>query len=123
MRVLAATDPAQPYGAALAWPRGEDDERLPLQRAAGAHVVSVDGDAALYLERGGRSLLRLPGVTDEQLARAVAALPSLVAPGGPMRELRLERVDRGPVAESALAKPLREAGFRPSYRGWILRAS
>ncbi len=123
VRVLAATDPAQPYGAALAWPRGEDDERLPLQRAAGAHVVSVDGDAALYLERGGRSLLRLPGVTDEQLARAVAALPSLVAPGGPMRELRLERVDRGPVAESALAKPLREAGFRPSYRGWILRAS
>jgi hypothetical protein len=38
-----------------------------------------------------------------------------------MRELRLERVDRGPVAESALAEPLREAGFRPSYRGWILR--
>jgi ATP-dependent Lhr-like helicase len=123
VRVLAATDPAQPYGAALAWPRGEDDERLPLQRAAGAYVVSVDGDAALYLERGGRSLLRVPGATDEQLARAIAAVPSLVAPGGPLRELRLERVDRGPVAESALADALRLAGFRPSYRGWILRAS
>jgi ATP-dependent Lhr-like helicase len=121
VRILAATDPAQAYGAALAWPRGVDDERLPLQRAAGAYVVSVDGDAALYLERGGRSLLRLPGVTAEQSARAVAALPSLVGSGRPMRELRLERVDRGPVAESALAEPLREAGFRPSYRGWILR--
>jgi hypothetical protein len=38
-----------------------------------------------------------------------------------MRELRLERVDRGPVAESLIAEPLRDAGFRPSYRGYILR--
>jgi len=38
-----------------------------------------------------------------------------------MRELRLERVDRVPVAESALGDALRDAGFRPSYRGWILR--
>ncbi|MCC6618061.1 MAG: DEAD/DEAH box helicase, partial [Chloroflexi bacterium] len=61
VQVLAATDPAQPYGAALEWPRGPGDERLPLQRAAGAHVVLVDGRAALYLERGGRSLLSLAG--------------------------------------------------------------
>lgn len=123
VRVLAATDPAQPYGAALPWPRGAADERLPLQRAAGAYVVIVDGQAALYLERGSRGLLRLPAaVADGSLAdRAVAALPSLVAPAGPMRELRLERVDRAPVAESALADALREAGFGPSYRGWLLR--
>jgi hypothetical protein len=38
-----------------------------------------------------------------------------------MRELRIERVDRGPVVESALAEDLAGAGFRPSYRGWILR--
>jgi ATP-dependent Lhr-like helicase len=120
--LLAATDPAQPYGAALAWPRGSDDERLPLQRAAGAYVVLVDGAAALYLERGGRSLFRLPaGVDPDIAARAVAALPSLVAPGAPLRELRLERVDRVPVAESALAEALREAGFRPGYRGYLLR--
>jgi ATP-dependent helicase Lhr and Lhr-like helicase len=121
VRVLAATDPAQPYGAALAWPRGEGDERLPLQRAAGAHVVLVDGHAVLYLERGGRGLLTLPAADSDRLARAVAALPVLVAPGGPLRELRLERVDRAPVAESVLADHLRGAGFRPTYRGWILR--
>ena len=40
-----------------------------------------------------------------------------------MRELRIERVDRGPVAESALADSLVSAGFRPSYRGWILRSN
>jgi ATP-dependent helicase Lhr and Lhr-like helicase len=122
VRLLAATDPAQPYGAALPWPRG-DDERLPLQRAAGAYVVLVDGDAALYLERGGRSLLTLPAAGDPDVReRAVAALPALVAPGGPMRELRIERVDRGPVADSALAEQLRRAGFRPSYRGFLLRS-
>ncbi|HEY6607862.1 MAG TPA: DEAD/DEAH box helicase, partial [Candidatus Limnocylindria bacterium] len=120
--VLAATDPAQPYGAALAWPRGADDDRLPLQRAAGAYVVIVDGLAALYLERGGRSLFRLPAALDAEVAqRAAGALPSLVSLGGPMREIRLERVDRAPVAESALADALRDAGFRPSYRGWTLR--
>ena len=122
VRILAATDPAQPYGAALAWPRGADDERLPLQRAAGAYVVLVDGRAALYLERGGRGLITLPAAADPDIRdRAVAALPSLVAPGGPMRELRLERVDRAPVGESLVADALRQAGFRPSYRGYLLR--
>jgi hypothetical protein len=38
-----------------------------------------------------------------------------------MRELRIERVDRGPVGESPLAAPLAAAGFRPSYRGYLLR--
>jgi hypothetical protein len=38
-----------------------------------------------------------------------------------MRELRLERVDRIPPAESALAERLRGVGFRPSYRSWLLR--
>jgi ATP-dependent helicase Lhr and Lhr-like helicase len=118
---LAAADPAQPYGAALPWPRGADDERLPLQRAAGAYVVLVDGRAVLYLERGGRSLLSLPEAGDDaRLEAAVRALASLVM-DGPMRELRLERVDRLPPAESRLGVTLRDAGFRPSYRGWILR--
>ena len=120
--VLAATDPAQPYGAALEWPRGADDERLPLQRAAGAYVVLVDGEAAVYLERGGRSLVSLPVARDAEVARrAAAALASLVAPGGPLRELRIERIDRGPVAESPLAESLAAAGFRPGYRGWSVR--
>jgi ATP-dependent Lhr-like helicase len=121
VRVLAATDPAQPYGAALPWPRGPGDERLPLQRAAGAYVVIVDGRAALYLERGGKSLLSLPGASEEDLERGVPALTSLVGMQRPMRELRLERADRVPVGESALAGALREAGFRPSYRGYVLR--
>ncbi|MGH2401476.1 MAG: Lhr family helicase, partial [Candidatus Limnocylindria bacterium] len=122
VRILAATDPAQPYGAALPWPRASDQERLPLQRAAGAYVVMMDGRPVLYLERGGRGLLTLPGPADsERLERAVAVLPALVAPGGPMRELRIERVDRGPVGESPIAEAIVAAGFRPSYRGYLIR--
>jgi ATP-dependent helicase Lhr and Lhr-like helicase len=118
---LAAADPAQPYGAALPWPRGADDERLPLQRAAGAYVVLVDGRAVLYLERGGRSLLSLPDANEASRAEAAVRELARLVEDGPMRELRVERVDRLPPAESRLAGVLSGAGFRPSYRGWILR--
>ncbi len=120
--VLAAADPAQPYGATLPWPRDDATDRLPLQRVAGAYVVLVEGEAVLYIERGGRGLLTLPAFSDAEAGEAaMAALPRLVAPIGPMRELRLERVDRVPPAESALAERLRALGFRPSYRSWLLR--
>jgi len=120
--VLAAADPAQPYGATLPWPRAEEVDRLPLARVPGAYVVLVDGAPALYLERSGRGLLTLPAFADPEVATsALAALPGLLAPRGPMREVRLERVDRVPPAESALAEALRGLGFRPSYRSWLLR--
>ncbi|HET8586253.1 MAG TPA: DEAD/DEAH box helicase, partial [Candidatus Limnocylindria bacterium] len=121
--VLAAADPAQPYGATLPWPRRSDGERLPLQRVPGAYVITVAGEAALYVERGARGLLTLPAFDEPEVSvAALAALPRLLAAEGPMRELRLERVDRLPVAESPLADALRELGFRPSYRSWLLAA-
>ncbi|HET6744262.1 MAG TPA: DEAD/DEAH box helicase, partial [Candidatus Limnocylindria bacterium] len=120
--ILAAADPAQPYGATLPWPRDEETDRLPLQRVAGAYVVMVNGEAALYVERGGRGLLTLPAFADNEVAAAaLSAIPRLLSPSGPMRELRLERVDRVPPAESAIAGQLRELGFRPTYRSWLLR--
>jgi hypothetical protein len=66
----------------------------------------------------------LPAAVDdpELVTAAVRAVPRLLTPVGPLRELNLERVDRVPPAESALAADLREIGFRPAYRGWILRA-
>jgi ATP-dependent Lhr-like helicase len=120
--LLGAADPAQPYGATLPWPRADDVERLPLQRVPGAYVVLVDGAPAVYVEKGGRGLLTLPAFADGEVASvALAAISRLVAPAGPLRELRLERVDRLPVADSSLAEELRQIGFRPSYRSWLLR--
>jgi len=120
--VLAAADPANPYGAALPWPRHGDDDRRPLPRAAGAYVVLHDGDPVLYLERGGRSLLTLPAAADLAVAEAaVRALAGLVGEGR-LRALELVRVDGVPVADSPLRGSLAAAGFRASYRGWVLRA-
>ena len=120
--ILAAADPAQPYGASLPWPRDAEAERLPLARVPGAYLVMADGAPALYVERGGRGLVSLPALADTEVASlALAALPRLLTPSGPLRELRLERVDRVPPAESVLADALRGLGFRPSYRSWLLR--
>jgi ATP-dependent Lhr-like helicase len=120
--LLAAADPGQPYGSALAWPRRGEEDRASLQRVAGAYVVLVDGEAALYLDRGGRSLVTLPAGDDPEVAAAaVSALPQLIEPIGPMRELVIERVDREAVGASRIAQPLRAAGFRPAYRGYLLR--
>ena len=59
--VLAAADPANPYGAALPWPARRREHRP--GRKAGALVVLVDGELVWFLERGGRIaavLLRRP---------------------------------------------------------------
>jgi ATP-dependent Lhr-like helicase len=78
--VLAATDPANPYGAALPWPQrpGENAAGHKPGRKAGALVVLVDGELVLYVERGGRTLLTWVTDTDEgadaRLQPAVDAL-------------------------------------------------
>jgi ATP-dependent Lhr-like helicase len=121
VHLLAATDPAQPYGAALAWPRRGEDDRRPLQRAAGAYVGLVAGSAAAYLERGGASLQLLPAADDPEMLRlAVSGLRALVADGR-VRELVIKRVDGEPVSSSVRREDLLTAGFVPGYRGLTLR--
>jgi ATP-dependent Lhr-like helicase len=129
--VLAAADPANPYGAAVPWPRRGEDDRRVYARSAGAQVVLVDGLPVLYLERGGRSLLTFPAAEDAEVAgMALAALPALVASGasgpsgasrGRSRELVLARVDGEPVATSPWREVLLGAGFAAGYRGLVLR--
>jgi ATP-dependent Lhr-like helicase len=120
--LLAAADPANPYGAAVAWPRRGEDDRRPFQRAAGAYVAIVDGHAALYLERGGTTLQTLPAADDAEVAAAaLATLRGLVADRR-VRELVITRVDGVPVGESPFRERLVEAGFAAGYRGLVLRA-
>lgn len=117
--VLAATDPAQPYGAALSWPEPVGETRHLPARKAGALVVLVDGRVVLYLERGGRSLLSFseerPGLT-----AAASALAEQVHSGriGP---IAIRRADGDEVLASSLADVLRAAGFRTTPQGLRLR--
>jgi ATP-dependent Lhr-like helicase len=123
VHLLAAADPANPYGAALQWPRRGESDRRPLQRAAGAYVVLVDGAAVLYLERGGHSLQSLPASDDGDMARSALSALSRLVEDGRLRELVLARVDGEPVAASVWRPLLEEAGFVPGYRGFVLRPS
>ncbi len=121
VRLLAAADPANAYGAALPWPRRDDADRRAFARMAGAYVVLVDGVAAAYLERGGRSLFLFPAAEDPVIADlAFRALGSLVADGR-LRELLIARVDGLPVAQTPWRVALLEAGFVPGYRGLAMR--
>jgi ATP-dependent Lhr-like helicase len=121
VHLLAAADPANPYGAALPWPRRGDDDRRPFQRAAGASVVLVDGRAVLYLDRGGTSIQTLPAFDDAATAdMALQALGELVADGR-QRELVIGKIDGEPAGTSRHAETLSKAGFVPGYRGLVLR--
>ncbi len=122
VHVLAAADPANPYGAALPWPRRGDDDRRTLARAAGAYVALVDGVPAVYVERGGATLQLLPYADDlEARTAALGALRRLVGPDRPYRELVVTRVDGVPVSESPGRESLLDAGFVAGYRGLVLR--
>jgi ATP-dependent helicase Lhr and Lhr-like helicase len=115
--VLAAADPAQPYGAALPWPKRADGRAA---RVAGAHVVLLGGEAALFVERGGRSLVPLRDPEEEWLRTALTALVEHVKQGGAKR-LAVERFDGEPVAETPIYPLLLEAGFLAGPRRAVLR--
>jgi ATP-dependent Lhr-like helicase len=113
LQVLAATDPANPYGATLSWPKLEGQRRP--ARTAGAYVMLRDGEALLYVERGGKGILRLQRLSDDELTGALAELAG-AAQQGLIQRLAIERVDGEPVIGSGLEAVLIEAGFRRQPR-------
>lgn len=142
--LLAATDPANPYGAALSWPaipsfahKGEGTVKHRPARKAGACVVLVDGAPVLYVERGAKTLLAF--TTDPVLLEAAApALARLVSAGG-TEKISVEKVNDvellgthtlsasgGEVMEhpvEALRAALQAQGFYATVRGLSLRRS
>ena len=112
--VLAATDPAQPYGAALAWPESLGRPA----RTAGAHVVLADGVPAVVLERGGRSLTTF---ADAESSDAwIDAIIGLVKDGR-LRKLEIAKVDGVAVRDTPWAARLEAAGFTSAYKGMLYR--
>ncbi|MFD0205453.1 ATP-dependent helicase [Saccharothrix carnea] len=118
--VLAAADPAQPYGAALAWPDPSGEGKHRPGRKSGALVVLVDGLATLYVERGGRSLLSF--TEEEESLRAAAQALSRAVRDGWLGQLAVQRADGEVALGSRLAGILQEAGFRATPKGLRLRA-
>jgi ATP-dependent Lhr-like helicase len=118
--VLAAADPANPYGAALPWP-GQGPGRK-----AGALVAIVDGELVWFLERGGRTLLSFTDDAEAHVA-AAGALADLVSTGR-VQSVLVEKVNGVPVLEpgaegerAAVQDALVGAGFARTPRGLRLR--
>jgi ATP-dependent Lhr-like helicase len=112
--VLAASDPANPYGAALRWP---DVQAGRPSRSAGAYVVLAGGQPVLFLERGGRTALTFSSHA-EALRAAAGAMVEIAERN---RRLTLEKVDGGPAAESSLGYAMAELGFVRSLKGLTQR--
>jgi len=135
-RFIAATDPANAYGALLPWPATPSEDARPM-RAAGAHVIVHAGALLAWVAKNGSAILTfLPAdepeksVAASHLARCLASLVENggrgSAEGGPRefgrRALLVETIDRKPAAESPLGPALEGAGFVLGARGWMKRA-
>jgi ATP-dependent Lhr-like helicase len=118
--VLAATDPAQPYGAALPWPKRDDEKRRPA-RVRGAYVVLAGAEPVLYVEKGGRGVTLLVEDDDTRVRAALDALAAFIL-GDRQRRLSLERVNGEPVVGSPWEDVLVDVGFRPGPRKLTLSA-
>ena len=116
--VLAACDPAQPYGAALAWPADEGERRRGA-RVAGAYVVLVGAELACYVEAGGRGLQTF--ADGERLRATLVALADAVR-AGRIGKLELERVNGESVLGGGYEPLLIELGFRAGPRRLTLSA-
>ena len=113
---LAATDPANPFGAALPWPSIEGATHRP-GRKAGALVVIVDGELAVYVERGGKSALTFTA----DAGALAAASSALAAAARRLGRMRIEKVDGEFAVGTPLGEALAAAGFAPTPQGLRLR--
>ncbi|MBA0051915.1 ATP-dependent helicase [Streptomyces sp. AJS327] len=119
---LAATDPANAYGAALPWPGPPEGATHKPGRKAGALVVLVDGELTLYLERGGKTLLAWAEgeAAGARLDAAAAALASAAGEGA-LGTVTVERVNGTAALTSPTGSALEAAGFHATPRGLRLR--
>ncbi|MGZ4739687.1 MAG: Lhr family helicase [Ilumatobacteraceae bacterium] len=112
--VLAATDPAQPYGAALDWPESPGRP----SRAAGAVVISRSGVPLAWFDRRSSHLVTFPASIDGSWAEALATLVK----DGRQRSVEVRKVNGAPIdRKGPEALALLTAGFADGYRGFVLR--
>jgi ATP-dependent Lhr-like helicase len=119
--VLAAADPAQPYGAALPWPQRPDESPAGHKpgRKAGALAILASGRLVLYVERGGKTLLSWSD--DPALLEPCASALATAVREGALGRITVEKTDGEAVRDTPLAQALQSAGFRPTPRGLRLR--
>jgi len=128
---LSATDPANPYGSLVPWPKieGESDEPLThhsMARTAGAAVILINGQLAAFLRRRNPALrIFLPESEPErgQFARELAKKMAEIAIRRQARRqgLLISEINGAPAREHLLAGHLVDAGFVDTVLGYQMR--
>jgi ATP-dependent Lhr-like helicase len=126
--MVAATDPANPYGALLRWPSApeESSNSSSLTRSVGARVVLVNGALTAYLRRGNPNVqVMLPEIEPQrsQVARALAEffVGQVQRDEGSRAGMLITQVNGVAVVEHPLARYLLDAGFSPGAMGFNVR--
>ncbi|MCS0605761.1 ATP-dependent helicase [Streptomyces sp. LP11] len=125
--VLAAADPANAFGAALPWPEPPTGAGHKPGRKAGSLVVLVAGELALYMERGGKTLLAWPTAPDTDAGedarlRTAAEALATAARAGSLGTVTVERINGAQALTAPMGTLLEAAGFVATPRGLRLRA-
>jgi ATP-dependent Lhr-like helicase len=114
--IIAATDPANPYGSTVKWPEGGNPTRT-----AGALVILVDGVLAGYLRRGERELLLFVPDTEPQRARLTRATARALVGLTRHRGMLIADINGAPATSHSCASLFVEAGFATTAMGLQLR--
>jgi ATP-dependent Lhr-like helicase len=123
---VAATDPGNPYGVLIPWPKVLGEDTRGATRTVGASVVIIDGRMAAWINRGGRQLVVcLPDEEPErsQVGRALAQELLEIANRKPERRRAwlIEQINGKPAVEHPVSSFLRDAGFAATAMGLQLR--
>jgi ATP-dependent Lhr-like helicase len=118
--LLAASDPANPYGWLLPWPDFGPSAQgaasvSPPRRSTGARVVLVGGAPVLYLNRSGRAVKVRSDASESELARAIPILAEF-AQTRRRKDVEIETIDGETALASALRPAFEAAGFTASYK-------
>lgn len=126
---LAATDPANPYGALLRWP-APADAASSLTRSVGAQVILCDGRLVAYLRRGNPNVQMFLPEEEPERAHVMRSLAEFLVRRVQLLEdedsragMLIATVNGVAVAEHAIAQPLLDAGFAAGAMGFNLRRS
>lgn len=125
--VLAACDPANPYGGLLPWPTAEGEadnkKRARPRRVAGGKIVLVDGLPAFFVEASAKKLVTFPALNTPALAQQAAQALTQLAATAKGKRLHIEQIDGQPASSSPWAPLLQNVGFKTDWLHLVFYAS
>ncbi len=121
IRVLAAMDPANPWGSILPWPLVGNPQQARPRRMPGAWVLLARGRPVLYVGARGSALITFPETIRDEAGALDAAIETLrrLPKGATRKLLVIHKIDGEDVKHSQLLPRFLAAGYATDYQGLI----